>query len=122
MPKPIKELKDKDKKAKENGEKLGSDASGLMRATADCQIALLKLQNIQQQFIATGKAFFIAKYKKLLSEEAHVHLDALIDSSSTLKNETYINKEKRLVKQANWLPKPKNLPRSLKRRPFSLSL
>lgn len=87
----IKELAEKNKAAQENGESLSADGSALARAAADCQITVLKLKNIQQQIIATGKAFHFAKYKKLLSEEAHVQLDALIAFSSTMENETYIN-------------------------------
>jgi len=86
----IKELEEKGEAAQEKGELLRADESGLIRTLADCQIALLKLKNIQQQFMATGKPFFIAKYKNLLEQEAHGHLDAFIQYSSALGNQNYI--------------------------------
>ncbi len=91
-----KELAEKDKASQDGGESLSADMSALARATADCQIAVLKLKNIQQQLIATGKAFHFARYKKLLSDEAHVQFDALNAFASSLGNETYINAGKKI--------------------------
>jgi len=85
----IKEMEETEKAAQEKGDSLNPKISALMQAAADCQIVLLKLKNVQQQFISTGKAFFIAKYKKLLSEEAHVHLDTVADFASALNNQDY---------------------------------
>ena len=92
----IKELAEKDKAAQEKGELISAEASALIRATGDCQIALLKLKNIQQQFIATGKPFHIAKYKKMLTGEAHASLDTLVERSSAVNNDNYVKSTKKI--------------------------
>jgi methyl-accepting chemotaxis protein len=97
----IAEMEEKDQERQEAGKTLTADESEMINISRDCQLVLLNLQNIQQQFINSENAFFIAKYKKTVSKDAQVLLDALVKLSSALSNEILVNKSKSIKDSLN---------------------
>jgi X-X-X-Leu-X-X-Gly heptad repeat protein len=90
----ISELEEKEQEKQMQGEALAADEAEMMNVSRDYQIVFLKLQNIQQQFLATGDKKFIEEYKKLASGDVKAHLAALQEFSFALHNENFIKNSK----------------------------
>jgi methyl-accepting chemotaxis protein len=73
-----------------NGGKLKEDELEMLNVIRDCRIVFLKLQTLQQQFIATGDKKYVEEYQQIAAKDAKWGINALQEYSISLNNSNYV--------------------------------
>jgi len=84
------ELGARQSQAQLSGGKLKDEELEMMNVVRDCRIVFLQLQNLQQQYIATGDKKFVDQYKQVADTDAKWGVDSLHEYSVTLKNTNFL--------------------------------
>jgi methyl-accepting chemotaxis protein len=84
------EVEGKQSQAQMTGQKLKDDELEMLNVVRDCRIVFLKLQNLQQQFIATADMKYVAQYKEVATNDARWGISALHELSSSLNNSNFL--------------------------------
>jgi hypothetical protein len=84
------ELGGKQSEAQLNGAKLKDDELELLNVVRDCRIVFLKLQNLQQQFIATGDKKYVDQYKQVAATDANWGVSSLHEFATSLNNTNFL--------------------------------
>jgi methyl-accepting chemotaxis protein len=84
------ELGGKQSEAQLNGTKLKDDELELLNVVRDCRIVFLKLQNLQQQFIATGDKKYVDQYKQVAATDANWGVSSLHEFATSLHNTNFL--------------------------------
>ncbi len=86
----IEDLEEKQSQLAIEGEDLDSDRLEMLNVVRDCRIAYLRLQNIQQQYVATGEQKFIKAYQELAAGDVKTYTDTLTEFADNIKDQKYI--------------------------------
>jgi hypothetical protein len=84
-----------------SGGKLKDDELEMLNVVRDCRIVFLKLQNLQQQFIATGDKKFVEQYKQVAANDAKWGISALHEFSISLNNSNYLAGSQKISESLN---------------------
>ncbi|HUC86313.1 MAG TPA: hypothetical protein VL970_14035, partial [Candidatus Acidoferrales bacterium] len=84
------ELGAKQQQAQFNGAKLKDDELEMLTVVRDCRNVFLKLQNLQQQFIATGDKKYVEQYKQVAASDAKWGVSSLREYSISLNNSNFL--------------------------------
>ena len=72
------------------GSKLRDDELEMMNVVRDCRIVFLKLQNLQQLFVATGDQAYFSQYQKVAATDALAGIRSLHEFATALGNTNYL--------------------------------
>jgi methyl-accepting chemotaxis protein len=72
------------------GEDLSQDERDLLNVLRDCKIVFLQLQNLQNQFLSTGKTEYIDQFKALSDGNVQGYISSLVEFSRALKNDGFL--------------------------------
>lgn len=67
------------------GGDLTSDERDLLNIIRDCKIVFLQLQNLQGQFVATGRTEYVEQFKSLSSGNVQTYINSLVEFSKAMK-------------------------------------
>jgi hemerythrin-like metal-binding protein len=95
------ELGAKQSEAQLNGAKLKDDELEMMNVVRDCRIVFLKLQNLQQQFIATGDKKFVDQYKQVAGTDAKWGVSSLHEFAVSLNNTNFLAASQKISDSLN---------------------
>jgi hemerythrin-like metal-binding protein len=84
------ELEAKQSKMQMDGGKLKDDELEMMNVVRDCRIVFLRLQTLQQQFIATGDQKYVEQYKQVAKDDAQAGVRTLREFSTALNNTNFV--------------------------------
>lgn len=71
------------------GEDLSADERDLLSVLRDCKIVFLKLQNYQNQFLATGDTQYIDQFKAMSDGNVQTYISSLYEFSLALNNDNF---------------------------------
>ncbi len=74
------------------GEDLPPVELEMLNVLRDCEIFFLQIQARQQKYLDTGEQRYIDQYRELVTGDGLVSIDALVEFSSTLKNDEWIRR------------------------------
>ncbi len=86
----IEDLEEKQSQLAIEGDELDSNRLEMLNVVRDCRIAYLRLQNIQQQYVATGDRKFIKAYQELATGDVKTYTDTLVEFADNIEEKKYI--------------------------------
>ena len=86
----IEDLEEKQSQLAIDGGELDSNRLEMLNVVRDCRIAYLRLQVIQQQYVATGDQKFIKAYQELAAGDVKTYTDTLQEFADNIKDPKYI--------------------------------
>ncbi len=84
------ELEIKQSELQMEGEDLGTSEMALVNVIRDCKIVFLQLQNLQNQFLATGDSVYINQFKELSQGNAETYILSLVELSNVMNNDNMV--------------------------------
>jgi hypothetical protein len=77
-----------------DGENLSNDERNLITVIKDCRITFLILQNLQNQYLATGNEAFIKEFQAISSGDVQLYITTLSEISAGLSQQDFIERSK----------------------------
>ena len=84
------DLQDKQGEQQSKGETFGAEDIDMLNMVSDCRTALLRLQNIQLQYLISGDEKLIHEYKTLSAETTHRYVGKLEHYASISENDSFV--------------------------------
>ena len=69
-----------------DGEDLNTSELALVNVIRDCRIVFLQLQNLQNQFLATGDSIYIDQFKEVSQGNAAIYILSLVELTAVMEN------------------------------------
>ncbi len=90
------ELDAKQAELQMEGEDLDTTEMSLVNVIRDCKIVFLQLQNLQNQFLATGDSMYIDQFREVSDGNAEIYILSLVELSAVLNNDAVVKNAKQI--------------------------
>ncbi|MBN2841496.1 MAG: hypothetical protein JXM68_00300, partial [Sedimentisphaerales bacterium] len=84
------QLDEKQSQLQMEGDDLSADERDMFVVIRECKIIFMQLQNLQNQFMATGDMVFVERFKEISSGYAQSYISSLTEFARALKNDDYV--------------------------------
>ncbi len=84
------QLDEKQSQLQMEGEDLSADERDMFVVIRECKIIFMQLQNLQNQFMASGDIIYVDRFKEISSGYAQSYISSLTEFTRALKNDDYV--------------------------------